>query len=154
MKSKILITGVILCAITTTGAHAVTKCVALDGNGNYCRGGSVGDNGDIDWYSTCFSTATSDEAGTQIRGIGVCSSSEGYRGYDREPEITLSGISLEDNKNCWCRIISPAVSEWVFHSEFASSMFCTQGCARACLEDVQQGTGTGIHLALFGSLSD
>ena len=66
MKSKILITSAILCAISAAPAHAVTKCVALNSS---TRCSAYATNGTTDWTGTC--------AGTPVSGVGVCSNTKG-----------------------------------------------------------------------------
>lgn len=149
MKSKILITGAVLCAITATGAQAVTKCVALNSS-TTCTSNNTDYQYHTDWAATCTTNGVS----TPISGIGICSSTQGSVGQTAT-ELDTSSTS-DDNKYCWCKMTSPAVSRWVFFSSPPSAGMCAQhcadGCAYGCVSDVQ--FFADFRSALFGSLSD
>ena len=146
MKSKILITGAIFCAITTTGAHAVTKCVALNSS-TLCLSGYSQYQNHTDWAATC----TTNEVITPISGIGICSSTSGSSVGQTATELDTSSTS-DDNKHCWCKMTSPAVSRWVFSSSRPSNGNCAQICAHGCAYHVLNNAA--FRSALFGSLSD
>ena len=146
MKSKILIAGAILCAITTTGAHAVTKCVALNSS-TTCTSNSSSYTGHTDWAATCTTNGVS----TPISGIGICSSTSGSSVGQTATELDTSSTA-DENQNCWCKMTSPAVSRWVFRSSGPSAGLCARMCAYNCA-----GLVSGLaswRSALFGSLSD
>ena len=145
MKSKILIAGAILCAITTTGAHAVTKCVALNSS-TTCATDYTQYQKRTDWAATCTTNGVS----TPISGIGICSTT---RGSDYQTATLLYTSSTSDANNyCWCRMISPAVSRWVFNSLHSTAGDCAHACALLCADIVR--TSAAFRSALFGSLSD
>ena len=146
MKSKILIAGAMLCAITTTGAHAVTKCVALNNSGTTCTSDYSQYQRHTDWAATCTTNGVS----TPISGIGICSSTEGASEYATATELDRSSTA-NDNKHCWCRITSPAVSRWVFIYSRMSAGECAHGCAHYCASRFQ---AAAFRSVLFGSLSD
>ncbi len=143
MKSKIIIAGAMLCAITTTGAHAVTKCVALNSS-TTCTSDFSQYEYHTDWAATCTTNGVS----TPISGIGICSSTQGS-GSQTATELDTSAIS-DDNEYCWCKMTSPAVSRWV--SSSYSLRYCDQACALYCASRVQ--ANAAFRSALFGSLSD
>ena len=145
MKSKIIITGAILCAITTTGVHAVTKCVALNSN-TTCPPSTSSYIGHTDWAATCTTNGVS----IPISGIGICSSLRGSSIGQTATELNTSSTS-DDNKYCWCKMTSPAVSRWVLHNPNASTS-CDRYCANFCANDVQ--SNASFRSAMFGSLSD
>ena len=146
MKSKILIAGAILCAITTTGAHAVTKCVALNSS-TTCTSSPSSYTLHTDWAATCTTNGVS----TPISGIGICSSTSGSSIGQTATELDTSSTS-DDNKYCWCKMTSPAVSRWVFTISNSSAGSCARICAYNCANRVQGFAS--IRSALFGSLSD
>ena len=145
MKLKIILAGAIFCAMVAAPAHAVTKCVALNSS-TTCTSSYSQYQGHTDWAATCTTNGVS----TPISGIGICSSTQGSK-YQTATELDTSSTA-DDNKYCWCRMISPAVSRWVFYHSTASSGFCAQGCARDCASGVRLNAAFGS--ALFGSLSD
>ena len=148
MKSKILITGAMLCAITTTGAHAVTKCVALNSYSTMCTSDETQYLGHTDWAATCTTNGVS----TPISGIGICSIVTPTSQYDATATQLNTSSIVSDNKNCWCRITSPAVSRWVFLSSNTSAGDCAQACAYQCAEAIKRSQP--FRYGLFGSLSD
>ena len=148
MKSKTLIIGAILCAITTTSAHAVTKCVALNGSNTTCTTpASATQTGSPEWTATCTTNGVS----TPISGIGACSSTSGRTIGQTATEITTA--SSGSNKNCWCKMTSPAVSSrWVYYAQFASTDSCLWGCAQGCADYLKEYAS--FRTGLFGLLSD
>lgn len=145
MKSKLIIAGLV-CIITAPPAHAVTKCVALNSN-TTCTSSSTQCLNHTDWAATCTTNGVS----TPISGIGICSSTEGASQYATATELDTS-YTDDDNKYCWCRMISPAVSRWVFNSSNTSAGSCAQMCAYRCAYHVH--SNAACRSALFGSLSD
>ena len=135
-----------VCAITTTGAHAVTKCVALNSSTTCTSNDSLYLN-HADWAATCTTNGVS----TPISGIGICVNTEGGSIGSISTELVPSSIS-DNNRYCWCRMISPAVSRWVFYGSTASAGVCDRRCAYICA-NVVQGV-EAFRSALFGSLSD
>ena len=146
MKSKILIAGAILCAISAAPAHAVTKCVALNSN-TTCTSDYSQYQNHTDWAATCTTNGVS----TPISGIGICSSTSDSSTSQTATELDTSSTS-DDNKYCWCRMISPAVSRWVFSNALSSGSYCAMNCANVCAHNVL--IRAAFRTALFGSLSD
>ena len=146
ISKQFLIAGAMLCAITTTGAHAVTKCVALN-SGTTCTSDYSAYRGHIDWAGTCTTNGVS----TPISGIGICSSTAGASQFATATELDTSSTS-DDNKNCWCKMTSPAVSRWVFYYLYSSAGSCAHGCAPNCA--LYFKVNAAFRSALFGSLSD
>ena len=147
MKKHLILAGVITTVLTTTGAHAVTKCVALNGINTTCTSDFLQYEYHIDWAATCTTNGVS----TPISGIGICSGTQGASQYATATELDTF-LTSDDNRYCWCRMISPAVSRWVFYGSTASAGVCDRRCAYICA-NVVQGV-EDFRSALFGSLSD
>ena len=144
MKKHLILVGVITTVLTTTGAHAVTKCVALNSS-TTCTSSPSSYTGHTDWAATCTTNGVS----TPISGIGICSSTSGSSVGQTATELSTS----DDNKHCWCKMTSPAVSSrWVFSYSDTSAVFCAQSCAKFCAINVRNLAA--FRSALFGSLSD
>ena len=135
-----------VCAITTTGAHAVTKCVALNSS-TTCTSASEQYLYRTDWAATCTTNGVS----TPISGIGICCSTEGASQYATATELDRSS-TVNDNKYCWCKMTSPAVSRWVFSDSYGSLASCAVNCASVCAYRVR--VYAAFLSVLFGSLSD
>ena len=145
MKKHLILAGVITTVLTTTGAHAVTKCVALNSS-TTC----TSDDEQYEYHANWAATCTTNGVSTPIIGIGICSSTRGSD-YQTATELDTSETS-DDNKYCWCRMISPAVSRWVFHSWHTKAGFCARMCASYCANRVR--IIPSFRSVLFGSLSD
>ena len=146
MKKRLILVGGIAAILAATGAHAVTKCVALNSS-TTCTYERPGVNV-ADWTSTCTTNGVS----TPIKGIGICSANAGSTVGATATELEMSS-TVDENINCWCKMTSPAVSRWVFYSSFTSPLvICAQSCAANCARIVQ--ASASFRSAMFGSLSD
>ena len=144
MKKHLILVGVITTVLTTTGAHAVTKCVALNSS-TTCTSSPSSYTGHTDWAATCTTNGVS----TPISGIGICSSTSGSSVGQTATELSTS----DDNKHCWCKMTSPAVSSrWVYYAQFASTDSCVWGCAQGCADYLEEYAS--FRTGLFGLLSD
>ena len=145
ISKQFLIAGAMLCAITTTGAHAVTKCVALNSS-TTCRSNDSLYHNHADWAATCTTNGVS----TPISGIGICSSTQGS-GFQTATELDVSPTA-DENMHCWCKMTNPAVSRWVSASTSGEASGCAQYCASFCVNALEDFAGW--RSVLFGSLSD
>ncbi len=116
--------GVFLLGITIAlcpPASAVTKCVKLSSSTtcSYVNPGTYV----VDWTSNCTSSGTS----VAISGISQCSSTSGSSVGQKATALKISGGT--DDKYCWCKMVSPAVSSWVFSTGDGSASGCAISCA-------------------------
>ena len=146
ISKQFLLAGAMLCAITTTGAHAVTECFALNSSSTTCTSNYSSYTGHTDWAAMC----TTNGVITSISGIGVCSSTQ-VSGYQPATELDTSSTA-DENLNCWCKMTSPAVSRWVLGETHSSAGDCAQLCAYDCANYVQ--SDVYFRASMFGSLSD
>ena len=146
MKKHLILAGAFTMAIVQVQpTFAVTKCVALNSN-TTCTYKNPGEYA-IDWTSTC----TTNGASTPISGIAVCSANDGSILYP-ETELNISS-AFEENLYCWCRMVSPAVSLWVYaDASAATADYCLTYCADSCATNMKDSAY--FRRALFGSLSD
>ncbi len=149
MRQGILLTciGVALCSVgmAVGTAVAATKCVALNAS-TTCSGGFI--TGRLDWTATCTTNGTS----VTVSGIGGCSSKDGGT------MGTKSDILTEDAKSnvfkyCWCKMTSPAVSQWIFLRAEASTASCLYACGPGCAA-VGLTNFADFRSAMFSDLSD
>ena len=143
MKKHLLIAGLI-CMVTIPPASAVTKCVKLT-SATTCSYVSPW-NYVVDWASNCTTSGTS----VAIRGISQCASTSGSSAGQTATSLEISGGT--DDKYCWCKMTSPAVSSWVFSDDNGSASYCANDCAADCARDA--GGSASFRSGLFGSLSD
>ena len=149
MKKQIIIAGLVS-VILAPPALAVTKCVALNSS-TTCTSNYNSYYNKTDWAATCITNGVS----TPISGIGICSNTEestaGSLIYPTATEIDTSSI-IYDNRYCWCKMTSPAVSRWVYNSSYSSADNCSESCTRNCAHSIHYTAS--FRSALFGSLSD
>ncbi len=143
MKKHLIIAGII-CVASIPSAYAVTKCVKLSSS-TTCSYVNPG-NYVVDWTSNCKSSGTS----VAISGISQCSSTSGSSTGQKATSLEISGGT--DDKYCWCKMVSPAVSTWVFDNGLGSAANCAINCAYACAGDV--ASFASFRSALFSGLSD
>ena len=140
MKKHLIIAGII-CAASIPPVYAVTKCVKLTSS-TTCTSYS-GTAGQSNWSATC--------GGIEIQGVGFCGSKNGGSMGTKSETVTTSTGS-DDNKYCWCKMVSPAVSSWVFNYSNASNGDCAYGCAVNCAYSARNISA--YRSALFSGLSD
>ena len=139
--------GIFLLGITIalcTPASAVTKCVKLSSSTtcSYVNPGTYV----VDWTSNCTSSGTS----VAISGISQCSSTSGSSVGQKATALKISGGT--DDKYCWCKMVSPAVSSWVFSGVYGSASACAYDCAGSCAFDA--AGNASFRSALFSGLGD
>ena len=143
MKKHLIIAGII-CAASISSASAVTKCVKLSSSTtcSYVNPGTYV----VDWTSNCTSSGTS----VAISGISQCSSTSGSSVGQKATALKISGGT--DDKYCWCKMVSPAVSSWVFQDDGGSASNCAYNCAGICA--TRAAYNASFRSALFSGLSD
>lgn len=160
MKKLLTLTAV--GAILSTPASAVQKCVALDKNDTQCTSSYSSYRGKANWEATCTTNGVS----VPIKGIAACSQEAGpvpgaVNFDDSQVAIellpTVASNGMYNNNNCWCRIISPAISRWVYTGEtYADVADCTYNCAKECaymIADKRSENSYGVRYSLFRIMS-
>lgn len=139
--------GIFLLGITIAlcpPASAVTKCVKLSSS-TTCSQVNPGTYV-VDWTSNCTSSGTS----VAISGISQCSSTNGSSGGLKATALKISGGT--DDKYCWCKMVSPGVSYWVFARGTGSASLCANYCAHYCASAAARNAA--FRSALFPGLGD
>ena len=145
MKKLLTLTAV--GAILAAPAMAVQKCVALDAETTTCT--STPTAGNADWSATCTTNGTS----VPIKGIAMCSNQAADATLGTSDAITtVSSDSDATNYHCWCKMVEPAVSSWVFVIASSSAGFCANVCSYRCAHYAQNYSA--FRSALFGSLAN
>lgn len=77
----------------------------------------------VDWQLNC--------SGFSYRGVGMCSTKEGTtRGELYNGDLPRSNETY--TVYCWCKMLNPGVSSWVFCDSFTLYAACVQSCATRC----------------------
>ncbi|MBP3316553.1 MAG: hypothetical protein J6L70_03065 [Alphaproteobacteria bacterium] len=114
----------------------------------------------LDWISTCNiiyegTDITKDfETGDfTVRGVAGCSKSGGTA-YTTTTDIltTLTTASDGNNNKCWCKMVTPVVSKWVYIRSYSNAGSCAKSCAYRC-EEAMAGNDT-FRNTLFSSMTD
>ena len=140
MKKHLIIVGII-CAASIPPVYAVTKCVKLTSS-TTCTSYS-GAVGQSNWSMTC--------GGIEIQGVAFCGSQNGGSIGTKSVTVTTSSTS-DNNKYCWCKMVSPAVSSWVFYYSGTSAGNCARNCAGNCVYAARDFSA--FRSGLFSGLSD
>ena len=138
MKKHLIIAGII-CSATIPPAYAVTKCVKLTPSTTCTTSSGNGSN----WSATC--------GGVSVSGVAFCGSQDGGSEGKTSETVTTSTTS-DDNKYCWCKMVSPAVSSWVFVTSSTTAGGCVYNCASVCAGRARNDSD--FRSALFSGLSD
>ena len=140
MKKHLIIAGII-CAASIPPVYAVTKCVKLTSSTTCTY--SSGAFGQSNWSATC--------GGIEIQGVVFCGSQNGGSIGTKSETVTTSSTS-DNNKYCWCKMVSPAVSSWVFSFSYTDAGSCANNCATNC--GINARGNSAWRSALFSGLSD
>lgn len=137
MKNKLLPTTIlatVLSLLSSNTTLAAVKCVNLNSN-SQCQGAALGKAG---WEANC---------GVSVEGVAICASISG---------TTASSLSVStdptNNGFCWCRLISPAVSQWVYSGLAAYHEDCLGDCAEECAALL--ALDSTFRTRIFSNLSD
>lgn len=161
MKKLLTLTAV--GAILSTPASAVQKCVALDKNDTQCTSSYSSYRGKANWEATCTTNGVS----VPIKGIAACSQDAGPvpgatnfddSNVDIELLPTVYSNGNYNNNECWCRIISPAISRWVYTGmTYADGSDCSYNCAKECaymIADKRSEASYDFRRSLFSKMSN
>ena len=140
MKKHLIIAGII-CVASIPPAYAVTKCVKLTSS-TKCTSPS-GSANQSNWSANC--------GGIEIQGVAFCGSQAGGSIGKTSETVTISSTS-DNNKHCWCKMVSPAVSSWGFSYSYSSAGTCAVNCAANCADRAQYNVF--FRSGLFSGLSD
>ena len=123
MKSQMLIIAGVMCTTLGAPAFGVVQCVALNEN-TTCTG--YHEYG-MTWATTCNSI--------QVEGVAMCGNEDGgFMGAVSEnPGVSTDEWLDNQNIHCWCKMISPATSLWIYiPPTLYTDSGCLSTCARLC----------------------
>lgn len=80
--------------------------------------------------SVVFNISWDINCGVDVTGIGVCSNQRGSVG---NVSLSVTGTTTQNsNYYCWCRMLTPAVSQWIMASNMGTVAACLTNCASIC----------------------
>lgn len=136
-------------------AYTYEKCVALGGEYGAPETTCTTDwlSARADWTATCTTTyrrptpdpddyySTTEQVTTPsftVRGVAGCSKSGGTVGTTTKDILpTLDDKDNANNDECWCKMLIPAVSQWVYLKSYTGNGgigSCAKSCAYRCGE--------------------
>ncbi len=83
--------------------------------------------------------------GLVIKGVAVCGDVPGE--YSAITDIVTVAAA---NQYCWCKIVVPSVSKWVFRADEVNATECAHYCGHHCATAV--GRGAGFRQVIFSTL--
>lgn len=121
----------------------VVKCVPLS-TSTTCTTTMTGPTNALNWVATC-NNATDGISGISVSGVAGCSNASGGT------SDTLSTSStVNDNRHCWCKMTSPAVSKWVYMSLMSGYSDCATNCSYMCANQLK--SDSTFRAAMFGNM--
>jgi hypothetical protein len=88
--------------------------------------------------------------GHVVRGQGFCSDTSGTLAQTGNPKLYWTSDTA--TKNCWCRMMTPAIGPWVFRYASGSYADCNAYCAMYCAYNVSRDAA--FRAAVLTPLSD
>lgn len=116
---------------TDIADYGVTRCVNLPKDSS-CFPATSGGNNIPDSVLKC-------NEDVEVQTVGVCSTTSASS--SNTTDIML--VYNPSGTYCWCRILSPFVSEWVYTSrKYSSASECRKQCGTTCSAYLSSGSGS------------
>lgn len=124
-------------AVLTPNAYAnLTKCVKLSESSGCSLSGGSANYGTASWSGTCGVIKT--------EGIAYCSSQSGASVGATSGSLSVS-VTDSDNKYCWCKMVIPGVSLWIYSTAYLAGTGCYSDCPDSC------ASNTSVHSKMLQS---
>ena len=85
----------------------------------------------------------------KVYGMAACVSTGGTQ-YQPTTTVEIAGGETS-GRYCWCKLIHPVASRWVFNNHTGSASNCAGNCASSCGNYVRHYSS--MRVGLFGSVS-
>lgn len=102
-------------------------------------------NAAYDWSAT-YST------GVFFRGVGICAVTGASGKGSTTTNVYRSNMSSSINNQCWCKLIYPAESKFIYYGSFNSESECATVCQTNCVNLVNTDTATDIGKIYINNL--
>ncbi len=140
------ITIIAVFAVVMSGvANADNTCYSGGANGISV---DTSTNGTTHTYNRTDMTWTAIFAYGDLSGIAVCNGTSGTWGVATQTNFESGTTGV----NCWCKMLSPANSLWVYRYASTSTSICASDCAVDCGYAIY--TNASYRGGLFGSLNN
>lgn len=112
MKKLFLLFLFTISCLFCSAASSMTVCFSPDAFSG-CE--ATNPEGMLTWHRTCGAFS--------VRGIGICSDSS-------------LKIGSGDDTYCYCKLLSPYYSNWVYAGKFSSEQDCASSCSEYCIRNL------------------
>lgn len=116
MKLHLLMIMLLSCVISVPGMAA---SLCADFSAVTCPDPGIEAGMDAERHMGGDWMCTQNNKNLPVELIGMCSSTNGSTQGAESSRLSFSS-SGNDNTHCWCKMITPAVSQWVYHSDLDS----------------------------------
>ena len=106
-----------------TDAMALSQCIKLSPTSGVCSQVSAAYR-DVNAVVDC--------GGTQVTIVSTCAMTSGTADVTALDDIVISSAAPANNIHCWCKIVSPVVTKWVYRYSYGSNTNCAYSCVRGC----------------------
>lgn len=106
-----------------TDAMALSQCIKLSPTSGTCTSTNVTYK-NVDAIVDCN--------GVSISITTACAMTSGTADVTALDDIVISSAAPANNMHCWCKIISPVVTKWVYRYSYGSNTNCAYSCVRGC----------------------
>ena len=159
LKMKNIMIISVIGIMLTGGGNAVQKCVAIDTSEPINCTTSASAIYETYWEGSCIFGTRSTYTGLFVTGESMCSSSRNltssgaldlYTTHPSYSDLTYSADALNDSRQCWCRMLTPAISKWIYINQHSGALDCHKNCSTLC-SDKMDGT-YDFQMAIFSNL--
>ncbi|MBE6460029.1 MAG: hypothetical protein E7009_03545 [Alphaproteobacteria bacterium] len=152
MKKLLTLTAV--GAILTAPATAVQKCVTLDSS-KKCTRHETNSEGyyKVNQNLTCYGT-NNEEVEVTVISACVDTGSTYAQGAALDNIERIDSLDAYGNDRCWCKMVSPAVSKWVYIDGDEDFEWCAKSCTNTCAAQMANTSYQTARTAFFTNLSD
>ena len=157
MKNIMIISAIGI--MLTGGGNAAQKCVAIDTSTAISCATSASSTYRTGWEGSCIFGTKSTHTSLFITGESICVGSRNmtssgsldlYTTHPSYSDLTYSADALNDSRQCWCRMLTPAISKWIYINQHSGALDCHKNCSTLC-SDKMDGT-YDFQMAIFSNL--
>jgi len=113
-------------------------------------GSTMTSNASDKTWSVSFNYTTLSVQSRSSQNISGDAACNAISGTANTANTGLFTTTSDEGSNCWCEMLSPAHSYWIFAQAFASDAACASGCASQCATLVK--TSSTFRTGMFGSI--
>ena len=115
--------SLILTGVGTSGAIALSQCLKLSPTSGTCTSTNVTYK-NVDAIVNC--------SGVSVSITTACAMTSGTADVTALDDITISSAAPANNIHCWCKVVSPVTTKWVYRYAYGSNTTCAYTCVRGC----------------------